>query len=317
MSHCSTPGQEPDALLDLFSTSQKTAKKRCINRAPHVCIPPGEQPGKLYQSCCNDWTCPRCGELRAKHEYGRIVEGARTLAKDHQMYFVTLTCTGTISLEDAEKTYLENTNRLLSTFRAHVKKNAGFWAYASVTERQGRGHPHSHYLMTCAPADCFIVIDDYERYTASVARVNAKLPEEMRFSPEPIEKFSFLDMWSEWFALACVKAGLGVQCRVTVVDLVEGVSRYIAKYLFKECMQTDWPEGWRRVRYSQNWPKLPEIEGSSAFVVLSAVDWQKVALLPGTVETFNQDVYERALLWECLNVVCRVPNAIDLSPGSC
>src|SRR4030042_2464971 len=100
--------------LDLFSTSQKESKI-CINHAPYICIPETDKPGHLSQGCCNDWTCPRCGELRAKHEYGRMVEGARTLvAEGKTLWFITITCRGDISLDMATGSYLADTNSLLS-----------------------------------------------------------------------------------------------------------------------------------------------------------------------------------------------------------
>jgi len=99
-------------LLDLFSISQSLPQK-CIHHAPYICVPPRDgKDGYLCQTCCNDWLCPKCGQLRARHEYGRMVVGARELGKDHLLYMLTLTLTGTISLEDGEKTYLEKTNRL-------------------------------------------------------------------------------------------------------------------------------------------------------------------------------------------------------------
>lgn len=293
------PGDLP--LLDLFSTSQKIDGK-CKNRAPYICVPEnGGTPGHLAQGCCNDWTCPRCGELRAKHEYGRMVEGAREIAKTHPLWFVTITCKGDVTVREAETTYLETTNRFLSVCRARAKKQKTDWFYASVTERQKRKHPHSHYLMTFCPSDAFAPIDDYTRYLASIERINASIPLQMRFTAIPENELSFLDYHSEWLMLTAVKAGLGVQCRISLVDGVEGCSRYIAKYLFKQTAFEDWPKGWKRIRYSQNWPKLPEQKHERAFVVLTAWDWH-LAGDSGNLITRSQTVYERALVQGLTNV---------------
>lgn len=308
------PGQElPDpVLLDLFSIRQSFAKK-CINNAPYVCIPPdGEKPGFLCQCCCNDWLCPKCGQARARHEYGRMVVGAREIAKQNPLYMMSLTLPGTISLEDGERTYYEKTNRLMTNMRYYAKQNNLPWHYAAVTERQGRGHPHSHLLTSFCPLDAFYMVDDYERYTLSVQRVNEKIPPAMRFSPEPLKDIDHRQMFSEWLSLASVKAGLGVQCRIAVADLVEGASRYMAKYLFKTAMFESWPPKWRRVRYSRNWPKMPEFPTTSAFPVLSAYDWMRVANLPGTIKTHSLATYEHALLWRCLNVAYDASNPIEL-----
>lgn len=293
--------EEANALLDLFSTSQKLAEK-CINSAPYICVPGDEKPGYLAQGCCNSWTCPRCGKMRARHEYGRMVEGARMLAKEgKKLWFLTITCTGDSGWQSAQDNYLPNTNRLLSTLRAHVKKNDGYWCYASVTERQKRLHPHSHFLSTFAPSDVFCPVYDYDRYLSSVGDINAKIPPSMRFTPEPKEKFGFLDYHSQYLMLSSVSAGLGVQARISLVDSPEACSRYIAKYLFKNTAFEDWPKGWKRVRYSQNWPKLPEKSNPRAFVILSAWDWN-MAADSGDLVTRDYATYERAIRQGLRNV---------------
>jgi hypothetical protein len=298
--------------FNLFSTSQNRGKI-CINKAPHICIPPsGSKPGRLYQACCNDWLCPRCGEYRAKYEYGRIVEGARKLSREYTLYFVTITCKGNEDIAEAEKHYLERTNRLLSSYRAHVKKHGGFWSYASVTERQSRLHPHSHYLIASAPIDAYNVLDHYTQYCLDVERINEEIPVEQRYAPHFPSKFTHLDMFSEWLCINAVRAGLGVQTRISIVDTVEGCSRYVAKYLFKHTMKDKFPKGWKRVRYAQSYPKMPDVSSNTAFVVFTAYDWSMVARLGGEIETFDPNVYQRALLRECYNVVCNVENDIDM-----
>lgn len=299
--------QNPDVLLDLLSTSASHPSK-CIHRAPYLCIPPAAgKDGFLFQLCCNDWLCPRCGELRARHEYGRIVNGARLLAVQHEMYFLTLTCHNADTQEQAEAAYLERTHRFLASFYYHVahQKPPGHWAYAQVTERQQRGHPHSHLLCTAAPSDSFYPVatpENYAKYVASIATINAQIPAAMRFTATPRADLSLLDLHSEWLMLAAVKAGLGVQARISVVDSVEAASRYVAKYLFKASMKTLWPARWKRVRYSQSFPKLPEHAPTDAFPLIHAADWQRAADLPGTLVCRSEETYERALLMRCYNV---------------
>jgi len=129
--------------LDLFSISQKI----CIYSAPFIAVIEGKK-GRIIQANCNHWDCPRCGILRAKHEYGRIVNGAKLLGETHALYFYTFTCRGkTLPIHKAQKDYLLWTNRLLSNMRAMCRKEGGTWAYVQVTERQKRGHPHSHLIM--------------------------------------------------------------------------------------------------------------------------------------------------------------------------
>lgn len=61
--------------------------QNCHNNAPYFAIELSAKSYGLWQGNCNDWTCPRCGIMRAKHEYGRIVNGTRILADDHDLYF--------------------------------------------------------------------------------------------------------------------------------------------------------------------------------------------------------------------------------------
>lgn len=301
-----------DDLLDPFSTTQ-TSEKNCINHAPYLCVPSeGDRPGYLAQGCCNDWSCPRCGELRARYEYGRMVQGARELGKERKLWFITLTCSGEMPLASAEKSYYSMVNSMLTACRTQAARKKIHWSYVAVTERQKRGHPHSHLLTTFCPIDAFCPTDInpsserretlYARYLTSVDKINACIPLQMRFTATPENDLGLLDYHSEWLMLEAVKVGLGVQCRVSLVDSVEACSRYVAKYLFKQTAFDVWPKGWKRIRYSRNWPKLPEKHNPKAFVILSAWDWY-LAADSGTLMTKSYKVYERALRQGLSNVV--------------
>lgn len=271
--------------LDLFSTSQTNAnsvkhKKGstdrkiydiCANNAPYFAY---EIAGKVWgviQGCCNDWTCPRCGQQRAREEYGRIVAGAREIAKSSDLYLLTITCRGKeMDYETAQHGYLEWTNRLLTRLRSSAKRDSKPWAYASVTERQERNHPHSHFITTYCPADCIYIPKGGRKYFYS----------QMVWFPA---KHNTLQ--SQYLERACVECGLGWQYDISRLESVEAGSRYAAKYLFKaDVFHTVWPKGWRRVRYSQNWPKLPEVQ-STAIILLSNDDWDNLARKALVVKT--------------------------------
>jgi len=64
-----------------------------------------------------------------------------------------------------------------------------------------------------------------------------------------------------------------------------------------------WPKGWKRVRYSQSWPKLQEHENDSAFPVLTYDDWKKVGRLGVAVLADSNETYEAALLRLITNVI--------------
>lgn len=235
--------------LDLLSISQKI----CTYAAPYIAIINGEK-STIIQACCNHWDCPRCGEMRAKHEYGRIVEGAKTLAECYTLSFYTFTCRGRdLRLDLAQRDYLLWTNRLLSTMRARCKTEGGHWCYCQVTERQKRGHPHSHLLMAWLPND-------------------AKERKDSKGKPY---------IYSQWFRAAHERSGLGNQSKITPVGSVEATAKYIAKYLFKDAMFTQMPKNWHRVRYSHSFPKSPVDENplpNDSFPLLTSQDWRRAEM---------------------------------------
>lgn len=286
------------AFLDLFSTSQTKQKlprrkgrptdKRiydsCMNNAPYFAYQIEGKKWGVVQGCCNDWNCPRCGQQRAREEYGRIVSGAREIAKTNKLYFLTITCRGKdCTIDEAEKRYLEWTNRFVTRIRTAQKRSGGEWFYASVTERQARAHPHSHYLTTYCPPDAVVVAKGEWKYYATVG---------LWF------KAKHDTLQSEICERSCADSGLGYQYDLSRVKSVEAGSRYVSKYLFKESIfQTVWPKGWRRVRYSNSWPKLPDLKGNG-MILLTAFDW--LALAKNAVRIVTKDdgarlVVERAL----------------------
>lgn len=53
-------------------------------------------------------------------------------------------------------------------------------------------------------------------------------------------------------------SGLGYIANEQPLTAVGGAVKYVTKYLTKQITETRWPEGFRRVRVSNGWPKLPE-----------------------------------------------------------
>lgn len=240
-----------NALLDQLSTSQ-TKWARCIYGAPLVALIFNGR-STIQQSCCNHWDCPACGQARARQEYRKIVWGAEVLHdEDHKLYFWTITCRGReLSYDDAMAGYYEWTNKLLTSARLKAQRAASYWAYVQVTEHQQktRAHPHSHIIITYCPTDAV----------------------------QKSGEGRSLALSSEWFKQANIRAGLGVQCRISAVGDASAVSRYIAKYLFKASMTEVWPSKWKRVRYSRNWPTPPHIPVDVAITLLRPQDWRHAA----------------------------------------
>lgn len=271
--------------LDLFSTSPTYSEDLCfapcINHAPIFAYKKHDRTYGIVQGCCNDWTCPRCGKMRAKQEYGRIVEGCKILSESGDLYFITITCRGRdISHEEATQNYGMWTNRLLDAWRLQSKRTHQKWAYVQVTERQKRGHPHSHIITTFKPTDLAV---DWKQKRVQV---------------EGRQFMAYVSAYrSEYLAKSVVRAGLGNEYDISAVSSHAGVSRYVAKYLFKDTVfHTVWPSGWRRVRYSQSFPKFDRSK-SDAFVLIEREDWQRLAREAIAVSTHDGYCLEEAKFW--------------------
>jgi hypothetical protein len=191
-------------------------------------------------------------------------------------------------LETAENEYLKWTNRLLTSARIKAKRSGGFWAYVQVTERQKRKHPHSHLICTYAP-------DDGIPFFKGETLPNGR-------------KAKHDCVWSEWFRGANVKAGLGSECDLSRIENPVAVAVYVSKYLFKESMTTKFTKGWRRIRYSRNYPKLPPTANSEAFPLITLADWYKMERLGMIVRADTYDTYERAL---ARGILCVIPPVGD------
>lgn len=251
--------------------------EKCAYSAPYICFQNQEaKTWHVQQSCCNHWDCPRCGIIRAKEEYARIVTGAEKLTEDgYKLYFWTVTCRGKeLSRDEAETGYLEWTDRLLASVRMKTKRAIAFWCYVQVTERQRRGHPHSHLLTTYIPDD-------------AIPYAKGELLPNGRYAQHDC-------LWSEWFRQANVSAGLGVECDLSAVKSAAAVARYVGKYLFKQTALDTWPPRWKRVRYSQNWPELPDKHNPTAFPVIKFRDWFRIHELHVPVRADSVYTYSAA-----------------------
>lgn len=261
-------GLKNDEIQELnFQLEQQQALRYlpCPNRAPYIFYVDATGRARVVQGCCNSWTCSRCGHVRACAEYGRIVAGAKKLNEQgHSLYFLTLTCRGRdMALDEAEKGYMQWTNRLLTNARIKASREKQHWAYAQVTERQQRGHPHSHIITTFCPGDVF-------HYGPGVSLPNGA-------------KAKHEGLYSDWLVASCVSAGLGPMADLSYINNAVAVAVYAAKYFFKEAMSTEWPKKWRRVRYSHSWPKLPKYPSPLAFPLVKYADWKRMEDLGVTV----------------------------------
>ncbi len=253
------------------------ASEICINNAPYFAYKKHDNSYGVVQGCCNSWNCPKCGLQRAKQEYGRIVEGCKKLSEQHDLWFITITCRGKeMSKDTADVNYGKWTNTLLTRWRTYSSRHNKAWFYVQVTERQKRGHPHSHILTTFQPPD-----------TVSGLKTGWKVDNAGIRRYEQTEALR-----SEYVRTSCDSIGLGDQYDISRVVSVDAASRYVAKYLFKDTIfNTVWPKGWKRVRYSQQFPHIPERK-TEAFILMTREDWRKLERLATVVSVTDYIVGE-------------------------
>lgn len=258
----------------------------CPNHAPYLFFVDASGRGRLVQGCCNKWECPRCGVLRAKKEYGRMVHGARELqSQGCVLYFATFTCRGKeMSAFDAEKGYGDWCNRLLTNMRTKAKRAGSPWYTAGVTERQKRLHPHSHMIVTFLPDDALPYARGDWLPNGAIAKHDC--------------------LYSAWFVGACESAGLGKMADYSEIKSPVAVAVYLGKYFFKDTMRTDWPRGWKRIRYSNSWPKLPLRKPEITFPLVHFSDWLRMEALDLIIHADSDATYEQALR---RRITCVVP----------
>lgn len=227
----------------------------------------------VLKGSCHKWTCERCGEGVAKSHYGRIVHGAKVISDmEENLYFLTITCKGgKLAREEAEQNYLKWTNAALTAFRQRAKKQGLNWYYVQVTEYQKREIPHSHLLTTFCPDD-------------TTKGLRKRRNAEGRYEVEETLR-------SKWLQKAVVGAGLGIQYDISLVRDITAASTYVAKYMFKDTMfSTEYPEKWKRVRYSQSWPEKT-FDKKDAIVLINLDDWQKLANQAVAVRPKDEEVF--------------------------
>lgn len=74
-----------------------------------------------------------------------------------------------------------------------------------------------------------------------------------RLHTHSIDTFGLTTRWWKDNGRSC---GLGYIDEEDEIKSAEGAAHYVGKYLVKQLL-TDWPKGFRRVRTSRDWPKLP------------------------------------------------------------
>lgn len=276
-----TPEDELHAIKYVIQREQSVV---CDNDAPHIAVRRGDR-WTVYQGCCNSWTCSRCGLMRASTEYHRIRAGVQILNNmSVPIWFVTLTAPGAgTSVSDAEESWYNGTMKTLNALRNQYKRAGGDdWYYAAVTERQRRGHPHAHYMLTAVPAD------------VALAEPGARLRDGRINQQRTLQ--------SDWLSDRCERNGLGTVFDMQAVTEPSQVAAYISKYLFKSLLDQQWPKNWRRVRYSRSWYKPDAKSADEAIALLGANQWDYLGSQGDKVYTRDEVVLHHWQAWRAPNI---------------
>lgn len=240
---------------------------QCTAQTPTIIVKT-ETSTLAYRASCNSWNCPACSQRRAKKEYARIVGGIDKLDEisEYPLFFITLTAQSnkTQSQSDALENYGYQTNRLMSAIRMRSVRELDFSPYyVAVTELQRRGYPHTHMLISGYVRRSF-----YERSVHSWSLAHGYRQRTER-----------LVIGDRWLEQSLTRSGFGNQYDIQFARSSGGLSRYLAKYLFKSLPDQVFPRNWRRVRYSKNFPKLPErkFESSEITVLVKLGDYRAFA----------------------------------------
>lgn len=188
---------------------------------------------------CGKWTCERCAKHNARLWAWRAkleIESAEGI----DYYFITLTLPA--RFRTAEEGYRE-LPRIWDRIRKWVTRAIGGpdWAYLAFVEGQPKrvGMPHFHIISNWSIA-----------YLATKKAAHGR---RRRYGKR--YKVRIKD-WS-------VSRGMGFQA---VESRITGpmAASYVAKYATKQDQRM--PKGFRRVRASKMWHKLPEWQGDSLLV---------------------------------------------------
>lgn len=155
---------------------------------------------------------------------------------------------------------------------ACAKVNKALWTI--------RAHEGAKSIMECEKPLYFMTVTSHEKLTADQTlwvwpSAWGKLRDKMKYKaggafyylmvPEHhedgrlhVHAIESAGVGRTWLKRAARESGLGYMDDETLLKSPRGAAHYTSKYLGKSLECCDWPKGFRRVRASRNWPKLPE-----------------------------------------------------------
>jgi len=188
---------------------------------------------------CGQWNCPHCARMLskkwAKRAYLQITQAGDNLtldpnSPDGSYWFMTFTLQG-------RRLSIARAYELLPTLWERLRKRQQYhnanWCYLAFVEGQpNRAHmPHFHVLSSSPPAA--------KRNKAGIVTKHA------------MHDFAH-------------SMGFGFQADHQIVTSLKAAF-YVTKYMSKQSAKT--PHGFRRVRHSEDWAKLPPAEHDKYIVM--------------------------------------------------
>lgn len=175
------------------------------------------QDGTVFPIRCKRWACPICAPINALHEAIRTANGVSALRGAGLLVkFVTFTQLGKVKTP-------EFAYRILDSQWDKFRNRWQYWA-----REQG-------------------VPNFYAAFVEGQSR-RAGMPH-FHILATSLPKAYRVKLWG-------IRSGLGYMCDVQAVGPSSGVAWYVSKYSTKSTDAQYMPHGFRRVRYSEDWPKM-------------------------------------------------------------
>lgn len=128
------------------------------------------------------------------------------------------------------------------------------------------------------------------------------IPEQHKDGRLHVHAIETSNLGERWWKTNARECGLGFMVEEEKVRTPAGAAWYVAKYLTKSLQADVWPKNFRRVRTSQQWPKLPEAPLPENWLFEPLARDEKLSLV---VSVFERDGYDVLLLdhreaWEAI-----------------
>jgi hypothetical protein len=218
------------------------------------------QESEIVAVRCGLWSCDYCAEVNKKRVMARAITGAST---QKHWYLVTLTAhPSATTFESSLKNLHTGWTKLYANMKKVVREHGlGDMMYVKVWERHKDNRLHLHLLINI-------------NFQSRVKRVKTsdkrKRNREYVFVSEykvKRKRDSSIYYRSAWLADYASNAGMGYICEcrplrgIGAQESYWGVVGYISKYLTKQTY-AQFPKHFHRVEFSQNFPKLPDLDDS-------------------------------------------------------